>query len=262
MQKQLIDFTKIKRLVVKVVSSNIKIFGTQSTENYIAYESQQPSLEYKDDTLVVSSKDRQFLGFSIMESKENLEIAVPLDMKEISVGCVSSDVVVNSLRAELLVLRTVSGDASLQDIECSECQMKTVSGDIRVDSPSLARLIFSSVSGDLTVRNLITQGSEWIISTTSGDVSLETVGVPNIRLTLRTASGDLNTNVGYTRQGRDYLFGDGRMKITVSTASGDVQIRSTNRAERTEGIEKRILRLVASGKLTYEQAKEILDELS
>ncbi|MEJ5230062.1 MAG: DUF4097 family beta strand repeat-containing protein, partial [Pseudothermotoga sp.] len=130
MQKQLIDFTKIKKLVVKVVSSNIKIFGTQSTENYIAYESQQPSLEYKDDTLVVSSKDRQFLGFSIMESKENLEIAVPLDMKEISVGCVSSDVIVNSLRAELLVLRTVSGDASLQDIECSECQMKTVSGDI------------------------------------------------------------------------------------------------------------------------------------
>jgi len=261
-QKELIDFAKIRKLIVKVVSSEIKIFGTQSAENYVAYESQQPSLEFKDGTLVVSTRDRHFLGFAVLESKEKLEIAVPLNMKEISLGCVSSEVSISSVKSEVLLLRTVSGDASLEDIESYECQIKTVSGDITIDSPNFAKLVFSSVSGDLIVRNLITQSGEWIISTTSGDITFETVGIPNMQLMMRTASGELSTNVGYTRQGRDYLFGNGKMKVTVSTASGDVVIRSTNRAERAEGIEKKILRLVASGKLTYEQAKEILDELS
>ncbi|MGJ8454555.1 DUF4097 family beta strand repeat-containing protein [Pseudothermotoga sp. U03pept] len=261
MEKQLIDFAKIKKLVVKVVSANIKIFG-QSSENYVAYESQEPSLEYKDDTLVVSSRDQHFLNFGFSHSEGRLELAIPVDMKEISVGCVSSDVTIRSIRTERLMVRTVSGDVLLEDVVCSDCQMKTVSGDMTFDSPAIEKLVFSSVSGDLTMKNLVTCDSEWIITTTSGDISFETVGIPNMRLTMRTASGDLNTNVGYTRQGRDYLFGDGRMRITANTTSGDVQVKATNRAERSEGIEKKILRLVASGKLTYEQAKQILDELS
>ncbi|HEY8540963.1 MAG TPA: DUF4097 family beta strand repeat-containing protein, partial [Pseudothermotoga sp.] len=183
------------------------------------------------------------------------------ELREFMISSVSSDIMVHSVRGEILTVKTISGDIVLDSVEFSDCQVKTVSGDIKMDSPTIAKFVFSSVSGDLNIKNLICQNGDWIVSTTNGDLIMETVGVPNMRLTMRTASGELNTNVGYTREGRDYLFGDGRMKITISTASGDVDIISTNRAERSEGIEKKILRLVASGKLTYEQAKQILDEL-
>ncbi len=266
-ERQSIDFTKIRKLIVKIVDSDVKILGTQSADTYILYQSQPPSLEYKDDTLIISTKDKHFslLGpviFGLQSSQESMELVVPCELKELMVSGVSSDVTIHSMKGEALSVKTVSGDISMDSVEFSDCQIKTVSGDITMDSPKIARLVFSSVSGDLNIKNLVCQNSEWIVSTTSGDLTMETVGVPNVRLTMRTASGELNTNVGYTREGRDYLFGDGRMKVTVSTASGDVDIRSTNRTERSDGIEKKILRLVASGKLTYEQAKQILDELS
>lgn len=266
MEKQAIDFTKIKKLIVKTVDTDVKIFGTQSSDTYVTYESQQPHLEYKDDTLTISTRDKHFslLGpviFGSGSSQESMEIAVPYELKELMISGVSSDITIRSVRGEALTVKAISGDIALDNVEFSDCQIKTVSGDIRMDSPTIAKFVFSSVSGDLNIKNLICQNGDWIVSTTSGDLIMETVGVPNMRLTMRTASGELNTNVGYTREGRDYLFGDGRMKITISTASGDVDIISTNRAERSEGIEKKILRLVASGKLTYEQAKQILDEL-
>ncbi|HOJ89364.1 MAG TPA: DUF4097 family beta strand repeat-containing protein [Pseudothermotoga sp.] len=267
MQKQLIDFSKIDKLIVKIVDSDLKVVGTQSSDTYIAYESDQPHLEYNGDTLTISTKERQFsfLGpvvFGPRGSKEALEIVVPHGLEELTVSGVSSDILMRSITGRNLVVRTISGDIVLDNVEFTDWQIKTVSGDIRMDSPVAAKLVFSSVSGDLKIKNLTCRESEWIASTTSGDIFIETVGIPSIRLTMRTASGEVNANVGYTREGRDYLFGDGRMKITVSTASGDVDIKSTNRAERSEGIEKKILRLVASGKLTYEQAKQILDELS
>lgn len=267
MEKLSIDFARFKKLVVKVVDMDVRITGTHSSEAYISFESEQPHLEYKDDTLVITAKEKHFslLGpmiFGSHSTEETMQIVVPYQLKELTVNGVSSDVAVYSIKGEVLAVKTISGDVVLENVEFSDCQMKTVSGDIKIDSPVIAKLVFSSVSGDLHIKNLICQDGDWIVSTTSGDLTMQTVGVPNMRLTLRTASGELNTNVGYTREGRDYLFGDGRMKMTISTASGDVNIISTNRAERSEGIEKKILRLVASGKLTYEQARQILDELS
>lgn len=267
MKRQSIDFSKINKLIVKTVDNDLKVIGTQSSDTYIAYESEEPYLEYKDDTLTISTKNKHFsflgpIAFGSLGSREALEIFIPHGLKELTVSGVSSDIMVRSVKDEFLIIRTISGDIVLDNAEAADCQIKTVSGDIKMDSPTFTKLVFSSVSGDLWIKNLICHDSDWIVSTTSGDLVIQTVGVPNMRLTMRTASGELKTNVGYVREGRDYLFGDGRMKITISTASGDVDIKSTNRDERSDGIEKKILRLVANGKLTYEQAKQILDELS
>jgi len=166
-----------------------------------------------------------------------------------------------STSAEKIVLRSVSSDVKLDLVKCAKLETKTVSGDIHLVSPSVQHLVVTSVSGDIVFKNVTCERHEWLITTVSGDVNIETVGVPSITLSFRSRSGDLSSNVGYTRDGKNYLFNDGKLKMTVNSTSGDVQITATNRADRTDSIEKKILKLVADGKLSYEQAKEIIEEL-
>ncbi|HEY8541253.1 MAG TPA: DUF4097 family beta strand repeat-containing protein, partial [Pseudothermotoga sp.] len=102
MEKQAIDFTKIKKLIVKTVDTDVKIFGTQSSDTYVTYESQQPHLEYKDDTLTISTRDKHFslLGpviFGSGSSQESMEIAVPYELKELMISGVSSDITIRSV---------------------------------------------------------------------------------------------------------------------------------------------------------------------
>lgn len=264
MEKQKVDFSSVKKLIVKVVSSNVTIMGSDPLETYISYTGRQPDLELKDDVLTITLKENNLFNvfdFGFKSSNGEIIIAAPYELMELSLNGVSSDVEVKTIKVNNLSLRTVSGDLSIDDVYSKQCQIKTVSGDVTISSSRLEKAVFTSVSGDLLVKGLNCDNYEWILSTASGDLTVETAGIPDLRLSMRTASGDLTTNIGYTREGRDYIFGDGKMKITVSSASGDVCIKSTNRAERTENIEKKILKLVASGKLSYEQAKQILDEL-
>ena len=264
METQKIDWSGVKKLALKSVSTDVIVIRGTEKEKTIQYEGEAPKIEKRNETLEISIKGvNSILGgiFSFGSSTDALKIEVPEDLEEISVSQVSGDVDMKSTSAEKIVLRSVSSDVKLDLVKCAKLETKTVSGDIHLVSPSVQHLVVTSVSGDIVFKNVTCERHEWLITTVSGDVNIETVGVPSITLSFRSRSGDLSSNVGYTRDGKNYLFNDGKLKMTVNSTSGDVQITATNRADRTDSIEKKILKLVADGKLSYEQAKEIIEEL-
>jgi lia operon protein LiaG len=147
-----------------------------------------------------------------------------------------------------LGIDTGSGDILLKDVKTDELSLDTGSGDVRVSGLAAARLKVDTGSGDVTVSGAsvrvvnVDTGSgdihlavtsdldELAVDTGSGDVELTAPASLGAQVDIETTSGDINTQfpLQVTRQGHDGLkgtVGDGKGRITIETASGDVALR-------------------------------------
>lgn len=267
MEKKFISIEKrVSEVRIRITSGSLKIMKNPEADFKLFFEENAPDVHVDGNVLNIDMKSYErgvlgLLGLS-SSSSEKLELYVPTDLTSLFVNSVSADVQISSVNVERGVLKTVSGETSLEDCKAQSVEIKSVSGDIELSTVDVKRLAVNNASGDVIVNKLECREYDWLLSTVSGDVSLNVVGLPNMRLILKSASGELTSNVGYNRRGNEYVFGDGRMRIIVSTVSGDVNVKVMNKRERVEEIERRILRLVAEGKLNYEEAKRMLEELS
>ncbi len=260
MQKQLLDFTGVRKLIIKSIDSDVQVSVSKTGEFYVTGPEKDLLVDKRNEILEISTRGRFIIPMLNYDSTP-ISVLVPANLGEIFVNTVSGDLKLDALRANKISIKTTSGDIVFAAGVSDFCEIRSISGDTSLSQPNIKRLVITSISGDIVIKEILCGDQDWIISSVSGDVELDTAGIPSMRLTFRTAGGDFTSNVGYTREGKEYVIGDGRMKLVVSTTSGDLTIRATNRAERTEDIERKILKLVADGKLSYEQAREILREL-
>lgn len=265
-RKSILIDKQVNEVQIKVTSSNVKVTKSDDGSLKLFFDEEAPDVRIDNDVLSVSATgyEKSFLGLVSFgsNSSENIELYVPSHLNFLQISSVSGDVEVSSIAFERCALKTISGEIAMKSCRAQSVEIKTVSGDIELSALDVQKIAVTSASGDVKVDKLECKEYDWLFSTVSGDVNLNVVGLPNMKLILRTASGDFSSSVGYSRRGNEYLFGDGRMRIIVSTVSGDVHVKVVSQRERREEIEKRILRLVAEGKLSYEEAKQMLQELS
>ena len=155
-----------------------------------------------------------------------------------------------------LTLHSNSGDLRISAMNAS-VNASTSSGDVRVDGAAAERsdvVKIADSSGDITLRdvggNVAAETSSGDVnlrdastsaltrvrlSSSSGDVSLALPRHPSIRLNARTSSGSIDTNLGIPVRGRyasahaTARLGTGRVKVSLSTSSGDVTIDGSKR---------------------------------
>ncbi|WP_129631362.1 DUF4097 family beta strand repeat-containing protein [Candidatus Oscillochloris fontis] len=143
-----------------------------------------------------------------------------------------------------LQLRTTSGDLQLRDAGPG-LKIETISGDVRIEGGSGA-LRVESISGDLDLRDLrealldldTTSGDIEVVGvfsgqihTTSGDVDLRFSPSANLKLSVTTMSGAIEYDLQLREVQQDWrslqaVVGAGQAQLQVSTASGDVELRS------------------------------------
>lgn len=265
-RKSIIIEKHVNEVHIKLTSGTVKVVKSSDDSFKLFFEENTPDVHIDNGVLSISVRgyEKGLLGLINFGSgsSEHLELHVPVRLKLLQVSSISADVELSSLSFERGILKTVSGEIRVENCQSENIEVKTISGDINLSTIDVRRLAIASASGDINVDKLECREYDWLISTVSGDITLNVVGLPNMSLSLKSTSGDLSSNVGHSRRGNEYVFGDGRMRIVASTVSGDVQVKVVSKKERMEEIEKRILRLVAEGKLSYEEAKKMLQELS
>lgn len=257
---------RVNEVRVRLASGNFKITKSRDDSFVLFFEEKLPDVRVEDDVLTINAKEYEKSLFGLINfgpvSLEEVELHVPKELRSLQINSISADVEVSSIEFEHGILKTVSGEIKIDDCKARSVEIKTISGDVELSNADMEKLVITSASGDVNVDKLECKEYDWLINTVSGDTTLNVVGLPSLKIILKSAGGDLSSNVGYSRRGNEYVFGDGRMRIVVSTVSGDVLVKVMSKKERVEEIEKRILRLVAEGKLSYEEAKQMLQELS
>ncbi len=122
---------------------------------------------------------------------------------------------------------SLSGDISIDGISTIAVAARSVSGDVHIRAPQLEALSATSTSGDIQVEGALGGTSAHTISSVSGDVQLATGSA--VQVEAQTVSGDIRAGVAHRAEGgrgrRTLTVGDGHVRVSVRTMSGDIRLR-------------------------------------
>lgn len=125
-------------------------------------------------------------------------------------------------------IESASGDAILDASSAIALTAWTVSGDLRVRAPRLEAINASTTSGDVRIEAELGAGSAHKISSVSGDVEMST-GSP-VRVETATIAGDVRATGTHRSEGgrgrRTIVVGDGSVRVSIRTTSGDVELHA------------------------------------
>ena len=141
----------------------------------------------------------------------------------------SGDIVLSRVKTDALALDTGSGDVRVNGLTATQLKVDTGSGDVVVSDASVGTIHVDTGSGDIRL-GVTSDLDDLSVDTGSGDVELTAPASLGAQVDIETSSGDIDTQfpLQVTRQGHDGLkgsIGDGKGRITIETASGDVALR-------------------------------------
>jgi hypothetical protein len=172
-----------------------------------------------------------------------VEIDLPRDAR-VELQTLSGDVVASGihgasqwssasgdLRLELgdgaVTADSMSGDVTLDAAHPSVVAMRAVSGDVRVRAERIGELAVSTTSGSISVSSALEANAEHRLSSVSGTVELATPSP--VLVETASITGDLRASGVEQRDGgrgsRTLVAGDGSVRVTLRTTSGDMRLR-------------------------------------
>jgi lia operon protein LiaG len=133
------------------------------------------------------------------------------------------------VKTDAIALDTGSGDVRVSGLTATQLKVDTGSGEVIVSAASVRVVNVDTGSGDIRL-GLTSDLDGLSVDTGSGDVELTAPASLGAQVDIETTSGDIDTQfpLQVTRQGHDGLkgtIGDGKGRITIETASGDVALR-------------------------------------
>jgi len=148
---------------------------------------------------------------------------------DLSVDTGSGDVALSGVKTTNLSVDTGSGNVRVNSLTASALEVDTGSGDVTVLGAAVRVVNIDTGSGDIEV-GLTTGIDDLSVNTGSGDVDVSAPGSLGATVEIETSSGDITTEfpLQVTRKGRDGLsgtIGNGKGRISIDTASGDVTLK-------------------------------------
>ena len=198
-----------------------------------------------DGALMIKFAASGNLGTNSKGKSLTVKIPEAMLLSEIAVDTVSAEVSVD-MKAEVrtIDIDTVSGSTYIGNLSGSSLGIDTTSGRITVSGATFAKAEFDSVSGRIEIDDsaLTDVDAETVsgrincsfregavlddldFSSVSGDIELMLPVNVGFEAKLSSVSGDLNTDFACVRNGKTYTCGDGSIKISADTTSGDLTI--------------------------------------
>ena len=206
------------------------------------------------------------IRWNMPEKMLTLTLPEGTELKNVSIHTTSGDIEIPEMKAgELLVLDTTSGDIHAK-AEAKNAEINTTSGDqqlkitgksdiLRINSTSgnigieaerAEILEAASTSGGISitaddggaVKANSTSGNISVmlgkmnsldIDATSGSVTAALPAEHGFTAHVHTTSGTFNSDIALTRNGDDYVCGNGSVKVSIDTTSGNVRMEESKK---------------------------------
>lgn len=223
------NYGDIYNIKVDTKSSDVKIIPTdnnQITVNVYGQKDQKVNVFLEKGILNVEYYN-EFLCFGFCNMDSYIEIKIPKGyVDDLVVNTVSGDIYVGDNAMENIKLKSVSGDISIENsnkinvtstsgnvkvMKAEDLVIKTVSGDLKINTVSKS-LSAETTSGEVEVERLeINSDSD--IKTVSGDVEIGSIN--NIYVDTSTLSGDVKIK-------NNNRLAD--IVLSIHTTSGDIEV--------------------------------------
>ena len=131
------------------------------------------------------------------------------------------------LNAGPVTVEAVSGDVRIEASCDLDVTARTVSGDVRVRASRITAVDAVTTSGDIEIDGALAEGGRHNFVSVSGDVRLITGS--EIRVETQSVAGDIHAALAHRSEGtlgrRVVTIGSGRVRVSVKTMSGDVDVQ-------------------------------------
>lgn len=176
----------------------------------------------------------------VNEDDKHLHLEVPKGI-DISVHTTSAVVKADALEQKSILIAALSGNMQLKAVTAENMDLSNGSGSVEADGLLAKTLKCSTATGSVRLNGVSSGTTE--IETNDGNMELAFDKAPAV--SIRTAggkvdltlppdgaavsyisnSGKLLTDRTYERKGDLYVFGDGKSKLTIETANGNLIIQ-------------------------------------
>lgn len=191
-QVQTAKVDDIKTIIIEHGSTNLLLKSVDQPELEASYNKKDLTMDKNGGELTLGVESSWFRIGPKLNFNGGLEVTIPTNFKG------------------KVVIKGSSGNVASEQLATSDVEIETKSGDVSI--------AFEDFHSDVHV------------ATTSGDIELMlNEEQPNVQLTSKTKSGDhiIAIPIPISQDGKeiDAISGDGKFKIELTTASGDIAVR-------------------------------------
>lgn len=165
-------------------------------------------------------------GLGIKDLEKSLEITVPADVKfaDLSIDDSAGDISVDCSADNYDIDASAGNITVIQHGESDEISIDDSAGGVDVTAETVKKLDIDLSAGNLKLSaDKAPESSE--IDVSSGNIELYMPEKIDLTLGADISSGDFNSDIPFTVNGDDYLFGNGKNKMDIDVSAGDVNIR-------------------------------------
>ncbi|WP_100012290.1 DUF4097 family beta strand repeat-containing protein [Lentibacillus sediminis] len=251
-QTETIDTGKLREITVEAASSDVEITVHEAARVDVTLLTSKNGPELVvdhsgDKALIQAKRPKEQRWLFGIYPQSRLLITVPKDVAEYwNVRTGSGDICLNNVETKELSLMASSGDVQLEEITTKTAEMKVSSGDVQAYRCVTDQVKAAISSGDLDWDGFV---GELSARASSGDIDLTNIGVAdldlvaasgdvtlvfaekelNLELDAMIASGEMDVDLPLKMQKLSKrkvtgIAGDGRNRVRVKVASGDVRI--------------------------------------
>ena len=184
-------------------------------------------IELKDATIHTTSGDIEVPEMKVEEilvlDSTSGDIRAAAEAKNAEINATSGDQKVRITgKAEIIRINSTSGNIEVEADEASILEAASTSGGVSITAADGGAVKANSTSGSIHVA--LEKMSSLDIDATSGNVTAMLPAEPGFTAHVDTTSGSFSYGLALTRDGDNYVCGDGSVKVSIDTTSGDVRM--------------------------------------
>ena len=143
-------------------------------------------------------------------------------VREILASATSGDIRIETEEADRVNASVTSGLVQVKAARAADFRAGATSGSLDIDIAEAEKVKLEGTSANVRVR--IGSLEVLDIGVTSGDVAAYLPAEPGFRARVSTTSGRFDYGMSLTKQGSDYICGDGSAEVSIHSTSGNVKV--------------------------------------
>ena len=186
-------------------------------------EKLNPKYEIKDNTLIVSQKQKIKIHNFMNTQKCSVHITIPEDttLELINVDGATGDINLSNLDVTTLKIDNSVGDVKMDDCKTDSIDIDTSTGDVKLNGCEANEINVDTSVGDTVIKDIIFE--KLYVDGSVGDVKVSSSkDLSGYAYDLDTSIGDVSIN-GVSHKKEYQQKGTGG-KITVDNSTGDISI--------------------------------------
>ena len=198
---------------------DVSISATSADLNIPELRAEKLNLEVTSGDILAAAEARQISAGS---TSGDMTLRISGEAESVTAGSTSGRITVEADRAGSVKMSSTSGGGSLTVKKAGKVEIGSTSGSISVEAEEAEQVKLGSTSG--SAHAALAKFGSLKIDSTSGDVQVMLKDEPGFTAKIDTTSGKIDYSLPLSRQGNEYVCGDGSGRVEIGTTSGDVRL--------------------------------------